>query len=160
MITILGGLLGLLGSFLPEIFKYLNNGQDNKHEQTMYKLQKEVILAERQYKLEEVGVYAQMEETKAVHAYNPVIGIAWVDALAATVRPLLTYFFFFAYITVKVAQYHIIVDSPSLPWLSGGVAAQQWWQTVALLWTEEDQGIFSAIIGFWFGSRIAGKVRQ
>src|SRR5262249_7694324 len=82
-------------------------------------------------------------------------GIVWVDALAGSVRPILTYAFFALYFAVKFCQFHLLT-APALAWLTQVTAAQ----ALVALWTDEDMAIFAAVIGFWFGNRTLEKLRK
>ncbi|MBL0319353.1 MAG: hypothetical protein IPP74_08720 [Alphaproteobacteria bacterium] len=90
-----------------------------------------------QEKLEETNAQADIAESQALYK-TYTSGIGWVDALNGTVRPVIAYSFFILYATVKVMHF-----STNLPWL---------------LWTEEDQAIFSGIISFYFGQRAMSKI--
>lgn len=65
----------------------------------------------------------------------------WVVNLSATVRPLITYFFFLEFVL--------------LTFLSAfGLISLELFQ---LLWSSEVVSIFSVIISFWFGQRLVSK---
>jgi hypothetical protein len=66
-----------------------------------------------------------------------------VDALAALVRPCITYAFFGLYVYLKI----IIFD--------GGDEI-----AIADIWSDEDRGIFGTVIGFWFGNRAINKYKR
>ena len=83
------------------------------------------------------------------------LGIAWVDGLSGSVRPILTYCFFVTYILVKTCQFGMLMN-PSLPWQPNMTANE----ALVALWTPDDMGIFSAIVAFWFGSRALSKFRK
>ncbi|MCC8398378.1 MAG: hypothetical protein LN569_03675 [Rickettsia endosymbiont of Labidopullus appendiculatus] len=65
----------------------------------------------------------------------------WVDFLSTTVRPMITYIFFLLYVALKLAIF-----------IKFGAS-------VDTIWSSEDQGIFCAVIGFWFGHRAFGRYR-
>jgi hypothetical protein len=67
--------------------------------------------------------------------------------LNQTVRPIITYCFFFQYALIKYAQYTIIRTTQAVPWGDAMVK----------MWTDADMSIFCTIIGFWFGSRAMEK---
>ena len=70
----------------------------------------------------------------------------WVDALNASVRPVLTYWWMLLFTIYKVATI---------------VAACLAWTTlddfIANLWTVQDAGILAMIPGFWFVDRAIRK---
>lgn len=169
MIALVSALLGFISSATPEFIKLFRDGKDRAHEITLLKLQMEQAqrqqtqaavdgAAERSAKLEAILLETAKAEQTLLNTRlkDQLTGIHWVDALAGSVRPVLTYGFFLLYVAVKLAQFHLLIE-PSLPWqsqlsLSGALVA---------VWTEEDVAIFSAIMAFWFGSRIMrnGRVR-
>lgn len=148
MLTIIGSILGLFGSLLPEILKFFNLKEDHKHEIEMAKLQMEAQEKLHQEKLEEINVTADVAESEALYkaAEQKITGWKVVDGLvslySSSVRPSLTYGFFIFYVLVKYAQYNVFVASNYTNW-----------QIVYSLWSSEDMAIFSTIISFWYGSR-------
>ena len=107
MLAIIGSILGLFGSLLPEILKYFTQKEDHKHEIEMGKLQMESMKLQGQIKLEELNAQADIEETKVLHtsAEQKLTGVRWIDAIVSlynmSVRPTLTYAFFALYGYVK-----------------------------------------------------------
>jgi hypothetical protein len=165
MIALLSALLGFISSATPDLLKLFRDGKDRAHEITLLKLQMEFDraradaaqqehTAERNARLEAVAMEQQRSEELALNARlgAQLTGIGWVDGLAASVRPLLTYSFFLLYVAVKAAQFHLLL-SPALPWAQPLTLAQ----ALIALWGEEDVAIFSAIMAFWFGSRTLQK---
>jgi hypothetical protein len=140
MITLLGALLGFVGSLLPDVFKAYSSAKDREHE---------LAVMDRQMELQKLGLSQRVEEirtaatTELYRTYN--VGVRWVDAFNGTVRPALAYAFFMLYAAVKLSQYHLLA----------GIAAP--FDMLNLLWGEEDQAIFAAIISFYFGQRAMGK---
>lgn len=153
MITLLGALLGFLGSAFPEFVKWLNKREDNKHELALTDKQIEMQKFLGTQRLEESRITADSAEMQSLYKYSvPRSGVKWVMALSETVRPIITYCFFFCYIAVKVAQYTMLTSPITLPWLEHSTA-MNWNQALTQLWTSEDAGLFAAIIAYWFGSR-------
>lgn len=169
MIALLSAFVGFLSSAAPEFLKLFEGAQDRAHEITLLKLQmeydekrlaaqKEGGDAGRALRLQEIQAGADSAEAQWLNSRpgsgDNKTGISWVDALAGSVRPVLTYAFFLLYVTVKCCQFHLLV-SPGLPWVTplGGA------QALVALWTEEDIAVFSAVMGFWFGNRTLQKMR-
>jgi len=148
MLTIIGTILGLLGSLAPEILKFFNNKEDHKHEVAMFGLQMESLKLQGDIKLAEINATADIEETKALYASAKIGRTGWkfVDGLISlytgSVRPTVTYAFMCTYILVKYAIYSSYV-----------VAGYSWTQAVAAIWNTEDFAVFSTIMAFWFGGR-------
>jgi len=166
MIALFSALLGFIGSAFPDFIKLFRDGRDRTHELALLKLQmdydREKLGAQREsaqadyaYKLQEIAVTERQTLNSGAGTANGAMGIYWVDALAGSVRPMITYCFFGVYVGVKLCQFRLLLD-PALPWQQAMRASQ----AMVSLWTEDDMGIFAAVIAFWFGSRALGKVRR
>lgn len=170
MIALLSALLGFVSSAFPDLLGLFRQSRDNAHELEVLKLQiaydreklgaqKEAAEAAYAYKLQEITTQADVAERAALNegpgTKTGLLGILWVDALSGSVRPILTYCFFAVYVLVKVSQFGMLMN-PSLPWQT----QLTFDQAMVSLWTQDDMGIFSAIIAFWFGSRALGKLRR
>lgn len=157
MIALLSALLGFVSSAVPDLFKLFRDGKDRAHEIALLKLQIEHAREANVQQLQAIEVQAGMVEQAALNERlrDNLTGIHWVDALAGSVRPVITYAFFGLYFLVKCAQFHLLV-APSLPWQSGMTLAQ----AMGALWTEEDIAIFSAVIAFWFGQRAMARAKR
>lgn len=146
MITLFASIIGFVTSLVPDGMKMLRDHQDRKHELTIMKMQMEMKEADRSERFEEIRMQADAAESAALYKTYKV-GVAWVDALNGTVRPVLAYAFFALYAAVKWWQWHMLPDQ-ALPW------------QVEVLWNEEDRAIFAGIIAFYFGSRAMKQVRK
>ena len=169
MIALLSALAGFISSAAPEFFKLLEDRHDRAHEIALLRLQmeydekklavqRETDHAMRAQRLQEIEFHSAVQEEALLNARVETVsrtGIAWVDALAGSVRPILTYGFFLLYFAVKYSQFHLLLR-PGLPWLAALSPAQ----ALVSLWTEEDIAIFSAVIGFWFGNSTLEKARR
>ncbi len=150
MLTLLGTFIGFLTSLAPDALKMFQDGLDKKHEIELYKLQMksnfqeaEAIIAAAEMKaIHQPDTYAPMTHSENINFFRAVI-----EFLRGTVRPVLTYMFFFLYAWVKFMMIqHVGLDNAlDTPWL---------------LWTEEDGAIFAAIISYWFGQRGMEKYRE
>lgn len=149
MLAIIGAIIGLLGSLLPEFLKAWNKKSDQQHEREMYKLQMEAMKLQSEMKLAELSATADIEEVKAVHqaAEQKLTGWKFIDGVMAlynsSVRPTITYAFMATYILVKYAVY-----------MSYTQAGYSWQQSVQAIWSGEDFAVFTTIIAFWFGGRM------
>lgn len=161
MIALLSALLGFFSSALPDFLKLYRDGKDRAHELAVLQLQmqydRETLAAAATenarasaMQLQAIEAEAERAEQQALGARvrESLTGIHWVDALAGSVRPVLTYAFFALYVLVKAAQLYLLTH-PTLPWQSSMTLAQ----ALVSLWTDEDVAIFSAIMAFWFGQR-------
>jgi hypothetical protein len=168
MIALFSALLGFVSSAVPDMFKLFRDAKDRAHEIALLKLQLEYDreklatantenAAARTTQLQAIELNNQAQEQLALNARikDSLTGIHWVDALAGTVRPMITYAFFVLYLLVKIAQFTLLI-SPTLPWQTGLTMNE----ALVSLWTEEDIAIFSAIMAFWFGQRAMIKAKQ
>ena len=174
MLTLLGSLLGFLGSAFPQILKLFQEAHDRRHELAILDRQMEVQRQGHQQRLEDTepgGEGARDERSERArrvadrsppqiqsdgeikqsvaldqHDSQPA-GYKWVEALRASVSPVLTYAFFLLFAAVKIAA------------LTALLAEQHISLTDALpiLWDAETQTLFAAIMTFWFGQRAMGK---
>lgn len=151
MLTLLGSLIGFLGSAFPELLKLWREGKDREHELAILDRQMEMQKLGHVQRLEEIQIAADIAESQALYSYaNHATGIPWVEALQASVRPVITYAFFLIFAVVKVTAL------VSLLHLDG----MQFADVMQKTWDEETQALFAAVMSFWFGSRQIAKMRR
>jgi hypothetical protein len=98
-------------------------------------------------KLEELDKQADIAETKGIYEHDRSIDAGgFVNALRGSVRPVITYAFFLMFAATEVVIIVKVLES-------GG----DWKDAVTLMWTPETQGLFAAIMSFWFGNRAVSK---
>ena len=149
MLTLLGSLLGFFSSALPEVMSYFREKRDLKHELAIIDRQLEQQRLGHSQRLEEISVIADASLNQAAYSYASKPTNTWVDALRASVRPIITYAFFVLFAYVKISSLNVLMNN-GLPF---DVA-------VIRLWDAETQALFAAVISFWFGSRSLLKKRQ
>lgn len=149
--TLLGGLTGGLFRLAPEVLKFFDAKNERAHELAMQdkaiefeKLRgdqkMDELHAQGQLALDAGGVQALVESIKGQAAKT---GIAWVDAMSSSVRPILTYWFMALYCGAKVST--IVAASQSgLPWVD----------VLRQAWTEADQALWAGVLNFWFVGRV------
>ena len=151
MLTLLGSLLGFISSAFPDLLKLWQDKQDRKHELAILDRQMAQMRLGHHQRLEEIAVNADSNESLALlkHDAQPS-GVPWVDALRASVRPVLTYAFFLLFAAVKCSALYVMVADDGLTFV------------VALtnIWDAETQALFAAVMSFWFGQRALAKVRN
>ena len=104
MLTLLGSLLGFVTSAFPDLLGLFRDRQDRKHELAILNRQMELQKLGHSQRLEEIEVQADIAESKAIYRHDRPIGVAWVDALRATVRPVITYAFFALFAAVMASD--------------------------------------------------------
>lgn len=144
MLTLLGSLLGFIGSMVPDLIKFFQQKSDRAHELQILDRQMEMMKQRHGQILEEIRSQVDHAEMKEIYRYPHPVGIAWVDTLSCTVRPLLTYGFFMLYLGVKGIE---------LIGLWGMLPLPEWVNALHVIWHEEDQALFAAVMAFWFGQR-------
>ena len=148
MLTLLGSLLGFLGSAFPQILKLFQEAHDRRHELAILNLQMEQQRQGHQQRLEEIKSDGEIKQSLALYQHDSQpAGYKWVEALRASVRPVLTYAFFLLFAAVKIAGLYTMVGFDGM---SLAVA-------LPLIWDAETQALFAAIMTFWFGQRAMGK---
>ena len=154
LLTLLGGGLGGLLRFVPEIFKVFSEGKQQDHEYRMTQLQLDIDKARAAQAIDLVHAQGDMTvQAGEMQAYIEAIkgqatpsGVPWVDALSASVRPVITYWWMSIFTVYKACTI---------------VSALNNWTTLddftGKLWTAQDAGTLAMILGFWFVDRSIRK---
>src|SRR6056300_1062669 len=134
MIALLGSVLGFGTSFLPQVLDFFKQKQDHKHKLEELKIRGELAAQGVDLQVKVLDKQAEIEETKAIYNYaNPTSGFS--AGLSASVRPVITYAFFALFVATKVViMMQILADDQ--PWTVG----------VDLMFDQETQGLFAAVI--------------
>ena len=171
MLTIFSTLVSFLMGGLPKIFDFLQDRSDKKHEIQLAQMQteRELQLAAAGYvaqqkiediKLDEIRtqtasedrqalIGAQQAEMQAIYAHDASLNEGtsqWMKDLRASVRPVITYGFFFLLVAIDATLAYKGLTSGT----DFNVLANQ-------LWDDETQALFASIIAFHFGGRAFGK---
>ncbi len=171
MLTIVSTLVSFLMGGLPKIFDFLQDRSDKKHELQLAQMQTEremQLLAAgyaaqqhiEEIKLDEIKtqteadnkqvlIGAQQAEMAAIYAHDTSLNEGtsqWMKDLRASVRPVITYGFFFLLVAIDATLAYKGISSG----VEFNVLADQ-------LWDNETQALFASIIAFHFGGRAFGK---
>lgn len=157
LLSLIGGGLGGVLRFVPEILKLITAKQDRAHEYKMTQLQLEIDKARATQQIDLTHAQAAIAEgagqmaawADALKAQSTPTGIGWADALSASVRPVVTYWWLSLFTGYKVAT----VVSICLDWAG-------WPEFIRVIWTDQDAGILSMILGFWFVDRSIRRGKQ
>jgi hypothetical protein len=171
MITLLSTIVSFLMGGLPKLLDFFQDRADKKHELALaqMQIQRELELRkagfEAQERVEHIRseqleietkssekqalIGAQQAEMQAIYAHDTSLNEGtsqWMRNLRASVRPVITYGFFFLLVAIDVA----------LAWhgISSGVSFEN---LAEQLWDNETQTLFASIIAFHFGGRAFGK---
>jgi hypothetical protein len=86
---------------------------------------------------------------EAVAAQGHQSGVRWADALSASVRPVITYWFMGLYCAAKTAAFAAALT-----------AGAGWGEATLHAWTEADQALWAGVLNFWFLGRVFDRVRS
>jgi len=171
MLTLLSTLLSFLMGGLPKILDFLQDCQDKKHElelaqmQIQRELEMRKLGFEAQERVEHIHtqqleietksaekqslVQAQQAEMQAIYAHDTSLNegtSTWMKNLRASVRPVITYGFFFLLLFIDIGLF-------AYGWNSG----VPFTDLAEMLWDSDTQALFASIIAFHFGGRAFGK---
>jgi hypothetical protein len=154
ILTLLGGGLGGLLRFVPEIFKLFTDQRDRDHEYRMTQLQLDIDKARAAQAIDLAHATSEAAQaTSEMQAYIEAIkgqgqmsGVPWVDALNQSVRPVVTYWWMSLFTVYKIAT----IVAACLAWTSLD-------DFLTKMWTAQDAGVLSMILGFWFVDRAIRK---
>lgn len=155
--TLLGSLLGGAFRLAPEILKWLDRKGERGHELAMQDKALEFEKLRGAQRMGEIGAAADgawntgaIEALKeAVAAQGQRSGIGWADALSASVRPVITYWFMALYCAAKTATF-----------AAGVGAGAGWGDAILHAWTDADQALWAGVLNFWFLGRVFDRVRS
>jgi len=171
MLTLLSTLVSFLMGGLPKLLDFLQDKSDKNHELALaqMQIQREMEMRklgfEAQERVENIHtqqlevetksaekqslIAAQQAEMQAIYAHDTSLNEGtsqWMKNLRASVRPVITYGFFFLLVGIDAClAYHGIASGASFDNL-----ADQ-------LWDNDTQALFASIIAFHFGGRAFGK---
>jgi hypothetical protein len=150
MLTILSPLIGIIGSLLPSVVRIFERRQEMKHEIELTRVKIEASIQQAKVQLDIENVKADVEEGKSVRSHDRSIdGGKYINTLRASIRPVITYCFFFLFVAVKIAAaWTMIANGQSVP------------DMLKAVWDPETMALFSTIIAFWFGSRVIEKMDE
>ena len=148
---LIGSLLGFGSSVIPAITDHFKSKRDQEFE--LAKMEKMAELTKSGYdheikRFQEMGLH---EEQKALLTHDTAIsqGTGFMSGLQKSVRPVITYCFFFLFAAIEFTLLREAIDS--------GMGLTQ---ALNLLWDDDTKAIFAAVISFWFGSRAIEKARD
>jgi hypothetical protein len=156
---------------LPKILEFFQDRADKKHEMALAQLQIQRELEmrklgfEAQERVENIHtqqlemetksnekmsvIAAQQAEMQAIYAHDTALNEGtsqWMKNLRASVRPVITYGFFFLLVGIDAA----------LVW-HGFTHDVSFAEMAEQLWDNDTQALFASIIAFHFGGRAFGK---
>jgi hypothetical protein len=147
LLTLLSPFLGILGSLLPSIVRIFERKQELKFQTETLKLQMEAAVQNAQVQIAIEDAKADVADAESVRSYdNNVDGGKFINALRASIRPVITYTFFSTFILIKLCVVYVMVNQ-------GASMVEM----IKAVWDQDTMSLFGAVMGFWFGSRILEK---
>ena len=145
MISIIGSLLGFSTSFLPKILGFFAEKQKFKNKMAL-------LTAQSKMKQSELASLAKIQQNKSIYEHDQKIientSSGFINNLRSSVRPILTYCFFLTYVGFKIV---III-----------IAIQEGDDALIAIrdsYNEEDMGLLSICVSFWFGSKMNERAK-
>jgi len=143
MITLVSTILGVLTGVLPNIVKLFERRVEYKYELELAKLRIEAATRGLEIQSSIANAQAAVEEGKSLREHDSRLAYpSFLETLRASIRPVLTYFFFFLFCGIKIT-------AATLMFKEGYNAIE----VLNAVWDVYTVAIFGAIMGFWFGSR-------
>lgn len=150
LLSLFGSALGGLLRYIPEIFKLITASKDHAHEYRMTLLQLDIDKARAEQQIDlvhaqgDVAVQAAEMQAyvEAIKGQSQISGVKWLDAINQSVRPVCTYWWLLLFTVYKgCIIWGALVHFTTMD------------AFLAALWTSNDSGILSMILGFWFVDR-------
>ena len=152
---LLGSIFGGLFRLAPEVLKFLDKKNERAHELNMFQLQTDLEKMRGEFRVEEKYVDYSIQQTEAIkEAFKEQAETAkaagwFVAAISALVRPGITWALFFMYATVKAAALVMAFQTGAV-----------WTEVVTTVWDEDDFGLFTMCISFFFVGRPLEKYQK
>ena len=171
MLTLLSTLISFLMGGLPKLLEFFQGRQDKAHELALAQMQitrelemrklgyeaqervenirSEQLATESTANTEQVLIGAQQAEMQSIYAHDTALNEGtsqWMKNLRASVRPVITYGFFFLLVFVDIGGF----------WY-GYYMSVPFNDLLEMLWDSDTQALFASIIAFHFGGRAFGK---
>jgi len=167
MLTLISTFLSFLMGGLPRLLDFFQDRADKTHELALAQMQterelqmlKEGYVAQarvEEIRTDQLQIQAnvetqkyQLQERQALYEHDMSLSEGtsqWVKNARAMVRPAITYGFFALLVFVDVFGFYYAIKT--------GVEFDV---ALNLLWDDDTQQIFAAIISFWFGTQAFSK---
>lgn len=155
MLTLIGSLLGFLGSFAPHLLKYFQDTKDKAHELKMLELQALNADKLREWDAKITVMQADAQVDAAQEADLSSRGKSdrkdWIGALTESVRPVITYWYFGLYALIKTIVLWFVLKTIGI----NAVIDTPW-----ILWNEWDAVLLATIMSYWFGDRTMRRLKK
>lgn len=160
IISLVSSVLGMAGGLLPDVFREIRESREHTREiarmDKQADLQLKLLEGKTDARLAEIDGNVQVEEMqafraqmKSIYAQQGPIGVTWVDAWNAALRPFVitgTAVLFF--IVAGMFSFGAIMGQPHLA------------DTANVIWASLVGDAIQAVWGYLFGYRSSAKVRR
>jgi hypothetical protein len=152
---LLGSIFGGLFRLAPEVLKFLDKKNERAHELNMFQLQTDLEKLRGEFRMEERYVDYSIQQLDTIKSAfqeqaETAKSAGWfVAGISALVRPGITWALFFMYATVKAAALVIAFETGAV-----------WTEVITKVWDEDDFGVFTMCLTFYFVSRPLEKYRK
>ena len=148
LLALLSPLFGAAVNLLPSLLGMFEKAQANKHEIELTRLKLDVAIQTAQLGIDLEEVKAATIEGQSVRDHDSKLdGGVIINALRASIRPVVTYIFFAMFVVIKISAAYVMINTGAdIPTMLNAV------------WDNETIALFGAIMGFWFGSRAIEKM--
>lgn len=143
MIAILSTLFGVISGILPNLVKLMEIRTQNKHDLEMLKLQLDAQARGLEFQ-------TITDEGKSLRDHDLYVSTGgYMELIRASIRPFITYFFFFLFCGIKITAATFMFHN--------GYNALE---VLNAVWDSYTMAIFGSVMGFWFGSRAITKMSE
>lgn len=150
LLTLLSSLFGVASGVLPNIVKLMEVKQDHKHEIELTKLKMEAASKGLELTAIAEGAKADAAEGDSLRQHDSAIHTTgFMEGLRSSIRPVITYCFFFLFCGVKISIVWIMIQRDHNPM-----------DIVNAVWDQNTMAVFAAVLGFWFGSRSMTRLTE
>ena len=152
---LLGSIFGGLFRLAPEVLKFLDKKNERQHELNMFQLQTDLEKMRGTFKMEEKYVDYSVQQLDTIKAAfeeqsQTAQAAGWfVAGISALVRPGITWAIFGMYAAVKAASLVLAFQSNA-----------PWHEVIVKCWDEDDFGLFTMVISFYFIGRPIEKYQK
>ena len=147
MISLIGSVIGFTTGFLSEVLNFFKRKQEHAQKLEMMRLQLEMAGKRSELRLLELDREADIAEAHGIYDHDRSLDSGkFINAIRGSVRPVITYAFFLMFCATEAVIVVKVLNS-------GG----NWMDAVTLMWSQETQALFAAVMSFWFGNRAVSK---
>ena len=150
MIALLSPLFGILAGILPTVLTLIQRRMELKYQIQLAQLKIDAATKGMELNVQAQDINAIVTEGANLRAHDASIdGGQFINTLRASIRPVITYAFYFMFVTIKLT--------------AGAVMVAQGVNTIEILnavWDTHTAALFGAVMGFWFGSRAVTKLDE